>query len=253
MPSSRLHALDAIRGFALLLGLVIHDSMSFLPGLAQNGFPVSDLSKSMSMTWLFYVLHMFRMAVFFLIAGFFAHMALASKGPKAFLKNRLQRLALPMIIASVVSLLLIMPIMIWAARKLYGPDGAEHMFTLLESAPAGPITMQFWFLYYLLWFCGIATACSMLTHKMDPNGSIVAKLTAAVYTLCKSRMLVILTTAVSAGMLFGRESWIYWGGIPTPTEAVWREGPGFVIYGMAFLIGWHGDRDRRCLDTMKTD
>jgi len=253
MPSSRLHALDAIRGFALLLGLVIHGSMSFLPGLAQYGFPVSDLSKSMSMTWLFYVLHMFRMAVFFLIAGFFAHMALASKGPKAFLKNRLQRLALPMIIASVVSLLLIMPIMIWAARKLYGPDGAEQMFTLLESAPAGPITMQFWFLYYLLWFCGIATACSMLTHKMDPNGSIVAKLTAAVYTLCKSRMLVILTTAVSAGMLFGRESWIYWGGIPTPTEAVWREGPGFVIYGMAFLIGWHGDRDRRCLDTMKTD
>jgi len=253
MPSSRLHALDAIRGFALLLGLVIHGSMSFLPGLAQYGFPVSDLSKSMSLTWLFYVLHMFRMAVFFLIAGFFAHMALASKGPKAFLKNRLQRLALPMIIASVVSLLLIMPIMIWAARKLYGPDGAEQMFTLLESAPAGPITMQFWFLYYLLWFCGIATACSMLTHKMDPNGSIVAKLTAAVYTLCKSRMLVILTTAVSAGMLFGRESWIYWGGIPTPTEAVWREGPGFVIYGMAFLIGWHGDRDRRCLDTMKTN
>ena len=115
MEQSRLHALDAIRGIALLLGLFLHGSISFWPGLDSFGFPISDNSKSMTLTYMFYVLHMFRMAVFFLIAGFFAHLSLSRKGYCGFLKDRLKRIALPMISAWIISLVLIIPIALWAA------------------------------------------------------------------------------------------------------------------------------------------
>ena len=33
---SRLHALDAVRGFALLLGVAFHAALSFMPGMAAR-------------------------------------------------------------------------------------------------------------------------------------------------------------------------------------------------------------------------
>ena len=69
--SERVHALDAVRGYALLLGIVFHGTMSFLDAPGQ-AWLVMDRSSSTTLTIAFYVLHMFRMATFFLIAGFFA-------------------------------------------------------------------------------------------------------------------------------------------------------------------------------------
>jgi len=120
MEQNRLHALDAIRGIALLLGLLLHGSISFWPGLDSVGFPVSDNSKSMTLTYMFYVLHMFRMTVFFLIAGFFAHLSLTRKGYPVFLKDRFKRIAIPMICAWLVSLILMIPVVLWAASKFSG-------------------------------------------------------------------------------------------------------------------------------------
>jgi glucans biosynthesis protein C len=43
----RIHALDAVRAFALLAGIVLHGTMSFLPDLISTGFPIADRSPSM--------------------------------------------------------------------------------------------------------------------------------------------------------------------------------------------------------------
>lgn len=72
--ADRLHALDAVRGFALLLGIFFHATMSFLVADGP-AWLVTDTSSSSTLTIAFYVLHMFRMATFFLIAGFFAHLS----------------------------------------------------------------------------------------------------------------------------------------------------------------------------------
>jgi len=157
MEQNRLHALDAIRGIALLLGLLLHGSISFWPGLDSVGFPVSDNSKSMTLTYMFYVLHMFRMTVFFLIAGFFAHLSLTRKGYPVFLKDRFKRIAIPMICAWLVSLILMIPVVLWAASKIFGPDSSQILQSAQQAAPAQPLLLQFWFLYYLLWFYGFAT------------------------------------------------------------------------------------------------
>jgi glucans biosynthesis protein C len=91
-PADRLHALDAVRAYALLLGVVLHGAAAFL-----GGFPIPLWldEPSDGAAVIYYVIHMFRMSAFFLIAGFFARMLLERRGVKAFVRDRAKRVALP--------------------------------------------------------------------------------------------------------------------------------------------------------------
>ena len=72
--SDRLHSLDAVRAFALLLGVVFHAGFSFLPGLIPGIWAMTDNSPSSSIAVLLFTSHIFRMSLFFVVAGFFARM-----------------------------------------------------------------------------------------------------------------------------------------------------------------------------------
>ena len=88
----RFHALDATRAGALLLGIVLHATMSFfLP------FPARDVSQSTTLAVVFFVVHAFRMSVFYLIAGFFGHLAFHRRGTRRFVKDRAKRILVPML------------------------------------------------------------------------------------------------------------------------------------------------------------
>jgi glucans biosynthesis protein C len=65
----RLHALNAVRGCALLLGIVYHASYSFVPAPTKFSF-VEDNHRSLALGVLVFTTHVFRMTPFFLIAGF---------------------------------------------------------------------------------------------------------------------------------------------------------------------------------------
>ena len=75
----RLHALDAVRGGALLLGIVLHATLSFLPAPTRIWI-IQDNHPSMTLAMLYFAIHVFRMTTFFLIAGFFAHMSFHRRG-----------------------------------------------------------------------------------------------------------------------------------------------------------------------------
>jgi glucans biosynthesis protein C len=61
--SDRMHALDAVRAFALLLGVALHATQPFVSGLPW----IASESPSDTLAAVFYTIHMFRMPVFFLI------------------------------------------------------------------------------------------------------------------------------------------------------------------------------------------
>src|SRR4051812_36414745 len=75
----RLHALDAVRGYALLLGIVLHATMSFLPSPTRIWI-IQDSHPSITLGVLFFAIHVFRMTTFFLITGFFAHLSFHRRG-----------------------------------------------------------------------------------------------------------------------------------------------------------------------------
>src|SRR3712207_5022683 len=90
--SERLHALDGIRAFALLLGIVLHSALSFLPGLDLKLWPISDVQKNGALYLVVFVIHIFRMSAFFLVAGFFARLLLYRRGVREFWRNRIARI-----------------------------------------------------------------------------------------------------------------------------------------------------------------
>src|SRR3970040_1022924 len=97
----RLHPLDAVRAFALISAIVLHATMTFMPGLTSAGFP-ADSSQSPELQILFYVIHVFRMSLFFFIAGFFAHLMFHRKGAAGFLRDRAKRILVPLLVGWVL-------------------------------------------------------------------------------------------------------------------------------------------------------
>ena len=154
--SERLHALDAVRGFALLLGIVFHSTMSFL--VAPGPFwLVVDKSPSATLTVMFFVLHMFRMVTFFLIAGFFAHLMFHRRGERGFIRDRLRRIGLPLVVGWPFLIVALIACGAWGGYVMTGkvpepPPPDPHAPPL-----AFPLT-HLWFLYVLLWFyvCTVA-------------------------------------------------------------------------------------------------
>src|SRR3954470_1615308 len=110
----RLHALDAVRGYALLLGIVLHATMSFIPAPTRIWI-IQDSHPSVTLGILFFVIHVFRMTAFFLIAGFFAHLSFHRRGDLGFIGDRLKRIALPLVVGWPILFTLMSVVAIWAA------------------------------------------------------------------------------------------------------------------------------------------
>jgi len=91
--AKRWHDLDALRGFAMLLGIALHASLSFFPG-----FWIVVDSTADSDNWFdefFHAVHGFRMPLFFLLSGFFTMMLWRRRGPGRLMEQRVKRIALP--------------------------------------------------------------------------------------------------------------------------------------------------------------
>lgn len=91
VPSAgRYHGLDALRAFALWLGVAYHAAMSLI--LPPGFWAVGTAKPPYWLDQVANYLHSFRMEVFFLLAGFFASLMLQRKGVRGFLRDRAARI-----------------------------------------------------------------------------------------------------------------------------------------------------------------
>ncbi|MBT5875065.1 MAG: acyltransferase family protein, partial [Candidatus Latescibacteria bacterium] len=90
---TRIHYLDHIRALAMLLGVFFHAAFSYAE-YTQSVWLTTDIEKSFALEVFIWFGHLFRMALFFLIAGFFANLMVQKRGVFGFLKNRALRLGL---------------------------------------------------------------------------------------------------------------------------------------------------------------
>lgn len=89
----RHHAMDALRAFALLLGVFFHAAESFCP--ERWSWAIVDVRAHWIASFFQHTVHSFRMPLFFVMAGFFAHMLIQQRGVRRFATQRLQRVVLP--------------------------------------------------------------------------------------------------------------------------------------------------------------
>jgi peptidoglycan/LPS O-acetylase OafA/YrhL len=111
----RYHDLDALRAFAMLLGIVLHGLLSFIDAPI---WPAQDRAINNDVYGLaLHTIHGFRMPLFFLISGFFTAMLWRRRGLAALLKHRALRIVLPMILGLIVTWPLVIGVVVWADAK----------------------------------------------------------------------------------------------------------------------------------------
>jgi peptidoglycan/LPS O-acetylase OafA/YrhL len=249
---SRFHSLDAVRALALLAGIVLHATMSFLPGFREVGWPISDDSTSAGLGVTFFVIHVFRMSLFFIVAGFFARLLHQKLGSGGFLKNRLRRIGLPLLVFYVVLMPFTIAAFIWGARQLgiHGMRAMPAPFPLVgPPVPWGHL----WFLYLLLVLYALALACRTVIVRIDGTGALRGAIGRALAFSFRSRTAPLLLALPVAAVLSVSPWWHAWMGIPAPILGFVPNLPAVVAFGLAFLVGWLIHREQGCLRTLASD
>lgn len=227
--NDRLHALDAVRAFALFLGIVLHATMSFfLP------IPASDNSPSTALGVTFFVIHMFRMSLFYVIAGFFAHLVFHRKGFAVFARERAGRIAMPMVVGWLILSPVLGIIMIWGLTRTYG---AETLATMEAPTMGLPLT-HLWFLYYLCLFYVFALALRYVFVQVDRAGRLRGAIDRVLALVLPTPLAPIMLALPAATYFYFSESWMPWMGIPTPDYGLTPQAPALIAYGTAFTLGW---------------
>jgi len=129
----RFHHLDALRASALILGILLHAIFAYMPGHREANYPLSDNSTSSELGIVYFVIHLFRMSLFLVIAGFFARLLHQRLGSWRLIKNPLRRIALPLIAFLVVTMPLVVIAIIWGARQfgITAPSKFEFPFPII--------------------------------------------------------------------------------------------------------------------------
>ena len=100
----RIHAMDNLRALAMLAGVVFHAALAYSP-LMHMIWPLADAGRSTVIDVVAWFLHMFRMPLFFVVAGYFSALIVARRGIGGLFRNRCARVLLPLLLFLLVALL----------------------------------------------------------------------------------------------------------------------------------------------------
>lgn len=151
----RYHYMDNLRALAMLAGVLFHASLAYSPML-HYFWLTADKQSSKSIDVIAWFTHLFRMPLFFLVAGFFALFLIEKRGIKSMLGNRIKRVLVPLIIFFPLVIISIIAGIMWAGSHIENPSPALAYVTgIIAANPEAkqPIsTSHLWFLYYLCFF-----------------------------------------------------------------------------------------------------
>ena len=149
--ADRIHSLDFLRAFALLMGVLLHVLMLFLE-------PFDGSEPRLGASIMFIWIHTWRMPLFMLLAGFFTALSLSKRDVGNYALNRLIRLGVPILL-------------LWAVIPAID-EGTSDIFKLPELISwvlyDVPFTLRLdhlWFLYYLLIFYGALLLLKRIAPK----------------------------------------------------------------------------------------
>ncbi|MET4682412.1 acyltransferase family protein [Brevundimonas faecalis] len=241
--SERLHGLDGLRAAALLLGVVLHASLSFFP---SQIWIVADDSRSIGAAWLFFAIHLFRMAAFFMIAGLFAHMMLARKGWAAFARDRLIR------ITGVLGAFWL-PVMVGIVTALVWNAHANGLVTPGAPPPPPPTydwtnvpLTHLWFLWVLTLFYAATLLLRAPFARLDRTGGWGRMVDRATGALVGPWTPAVLAAPLALALWLDPK-WIAFFAVPTPDAGLIPHPSALVGFGLAFGFGFLLDRRRDLL------
>jgi glucans biosynthesis protein C len=141
--ASRYHALDALRAAMMFLGIYLHAVVAYSP---IGGWPYKPLQLTTALDWSTGLTHVFRMPIFYVMAGFFTALLLQRYGFRRSMGNRFWRIVVPFVVGWIILFPLVMFL---AAMGRRGPGPAAD-FILSGQFLAYAHPLHLWFLEYLI-------------------------------------------------------------------------------------------------------
>ena len=140
-PSARRHDLDALRAFAMILGVLLHASLPY----ATDGWMVSDARRDERLLIFVSWVHGFRMPLFIFVSGYFTAMLWRGRGLAALLRQRFLRVFLPLILGVLTVLPLQDVVVGWARQRAAAQDAARFAMPgvrseVVEAIRSGDLT-----------------------------------------------------------------------------------------------------------------
>lgn len=223
----RLHGLDFLRALMMMLGIVLHGAQMYMTmNLGFDYYRDPDTSAAMDGILIF--INTFRMPIFFVLSGFFTAMLVHRYQLSGMIKNRLQRIALPMLLF-LPPLSLVLSVQWIVATHLmqtgtwgFDPALVEYPKLLWNN------THHLWFLYYLLIILAIISPCIWLLQRSPPIlTQLIQRIpaTSAWMLVASGTVFGLMANHLYVGRLLGNIIW----------QPSW---PSVAFFGLCVLLGW---------------
>lgn len=246
--TERLHALDSLRAIMMLLGLVIHSSITY--GLFEYGgaWSLKDPnSTSMLNDLIVFFIHSFRMQIFFVVSGFFGAMLFYERKPLAMIKNRVSRIVYPFIVF-VILLWPLITLSFTYTRFVFAGDPnawAETLATIgtpLFFIPQK--TYHLWFLYYLVIIIGVSILIAFAIRKTPSLARSISKAFSWIIQKPVLRVLFFAGITGLAYLIMGTSQ------VATSNSFI-PDFNTFLYYFIFFIVGWVLFKSKEHLDSFK--
>lgn len=245
----RCHELDWLRIGAVLLLIAVHTAAIFdpFPPTAIKGQP-NELLKIFAG-----FVHLWRLAVLFIISGAGASFALRRQSGRDFMRMRLRRIAVPLVFGTLV----VVPVQLyyWCDR-LY-PNRyhsyLEFYTQLLAAASHGLIASKPEYLYWAhLWFLGYLLIYSVITvpfliHVKSERGAVVRAAFAGIVQRKGAIFFLVVPLWLSEMIL--RPTW---SGFEGPNFiGDWANVSAYLIYYLYGFMIYSDQRLRRTIESWR--
>ncbi|MEJ1239333.1 acyltransferase family protein [Chryseolinea sp. T2] len=231
--SERVYALDALRAAMMLLGIVLHASITYGAIDYQEAWPLKDSSTSPLFDLVVVFIHTFRMPVFFVAAGYFGSLLFYKKGPRAMLLNRFRRIVLPFVAGVLVISPLISAALAFTQTSFANSSPAltAAVDTLIRGNFLPLRIAHLWFLYFLIMYALLGWSLGILFKKKTNFTVFIYQAFSRIFQIFWLR---IISMAVALFLC------LYWMKSPfILTNNQWSVDPAtFVIYFVFFGTGW---------------
>lgn len=232
--NERVYSLDALRGIMMMLGIVIHASITYGTLDYGNTWPLKDTkSNHLYFDIIVSFIHAFRMPVFFVAAGYFGALLFYKKGSMGMIRNRINRILFPLVAGVLIIYPLVVFAFVYSNATISGAPGAWQQATsTITSGNFLPFrTVHLWFIYYLILFSVAGWLIDNLLNRMP-------KVINAVDALFKKIILNFWVSLLCSCLLVF--FCLYWMGTTfLKTNSTFQiEGAVFVTYFVFYGMGW---------------
>jgi peptidoglycan/LPS O-acetylase OafA/YrhL len=235
--AERFHALDALRAAMMFLGIYLHAVVAYSP---SGGWPWRQTELSRTLDWSLSIIHVFRMPIFYAMAGFFAALLLARYGVRRAAWNRFMRIVVPFVVGWIV---------VWPLIMLIAATGLYNFDIALDAFASGRIwryasPMHLWFVEYLIVLYLLAVLVVALVRRVVQPGMRQWLMRSFHRIVLSPWAPLALALPSFAAQLLMPNPWI-------------EDPPGFVpvfgivaVYAIPFAFGWLLFLERDLLDVL---